>query len=203
MKIYVACLASYNNGVLHGRWIDAESDVDCMRDQVNAMLRESKFPNVTVTCPECEGAGKPYGFGDGICEECKGKGRVPSAEEFAIHDYDGLPSSFGEFTGLDTIAEYVELAEEFDHIRDVDMAAIVSDFGSVETTREQLNDNFVSIYDSFRDYADESAEDMISSHDIPDDHFLVRYFDYDAYAHDLQMDMHCIDAPSGVAVFHA
>jgi hypothetical protein len=22
-KIYVACLASYNNGILHGKWIDA------------------------------------------------------------------------------------------------------------------------------------------------------------------------------------
>lgn len=27
MRFYAACLASYNNGVLHGRWIDASSDV--------------------------------------------------------------------------------------------------------------------------------------------------------------------------------
>lgn len=25
-RIYVACLASYNNGVLHGKWIDATAD---------------------------------------------------------------------------------------------------------------------------------------------------------------------------------
>ena len=27
-KIYVACLASYNAGILHGRWIDADQDAD-------------------------------------------------------------------------------------------------------------------------------------------------------------------------------
>lgn len=27
-KIYVACLAAYNNGYLHGEWIDATQDVD-------------------------------------------------------------------------------------------------------------------------------------------------------------------------------
>ena len=28
-RIYVACLAAYNNGRLHGRWIDATTRITC------------------------------------------------------------------------------------------------------------------------------------------------------------------------------
>jgi len=40
-RIYVACLAAYNNGWLHGSWIDVEVDADVVRDQVRAMLAAS------------------------------------------------------------------------------------------------------------------------------------------------------------------
>ncbi len=40
-QIYVACLASYNNGILHGEWIDAsQSENDIMAD-IQAMLENS------------------------------------------------------------------------------------------------------------------------------------------------------------------
>ena len=42
-RIYAACLASYNAGILHGRWIDA-TDVDCIREEIAAMLSESSEP---------------------------------------------------------------------------------------------------------------------------------------------------------------
>jgi antirestriction protein len=42
-KIYVACLASYNSGILHGRWIDV-TDPDDIRDKVAAMLTASPEP---------------------------------------------------------------------------------------------------------------------------------------------------------------
>ncbi len=40
-RIYVACLAAYNNGYLHGAWLDAAQGVSEMQDQVNAMLAAS------------------------------------------------------------------------------------------------------------------------------------------------------------------
>lgn len=170
MKIYAACLASYNNGILHGAWIDASSDADEMQEAVNAMLASSK---------------------------------IPDAEEFAIHDYDGLPSSFGEYPGLETIAEFVELCEEFDHIDSDDMAKIIADFSDLAEARSALNDDFCGIYDCFRDYADEAADEMLACHDAKADSILVRYFDYDAFARDLNMDMRTIDLNSGIAVFHS
>jgi antirestriction protein len=43
--IYVACLASYNNGILHGRWIDAFQDADGIRAEVRMMLAASPVPD--------------------------------------------------------------------------------------------------------------------------------------------------------------
>lgn len=44
MRIYVACLAAYNNGKLHGAWIDA-SDADDMQEATNTMLAASPEPD--------------------------------------------------------------------------------------------------------------------------------------------------------------
>ena len=40
-RIYVACLAAYNNGFLHGAWIEADQDADQIRDEIAAMLSRS------------------------------------------------------------------------------------------------------------------------------------------------------------------
>lgn len=40
-RIYVACLAAYNNGYLHGAWIDADQDADQIRDEIATMLARS------------------------------------------------------------------------------------------------------------------------------------------------------------------
>jgi antirestriction protein len=44
-RIYVACLAAYNNGHLHGRWIDAAQDAKDIQSEISEMLRESPIPN--------------------------------------------------------------------------------------------------------------------------------------------------------------
>jgi antirestriction protein len=41
IKIYVACLASYNNGILHGAWIDAHQEAWSIYDGIRAMLETS------------------------------------------------------------------------------------------------------------------------------------------------------------------
>lgn len=43
-RIYVACLAAYNNGYLHGKWMSASNDVDVMYDEVNKILASSPIP---------------------------------------------------------------------------------------------------------------------------------------------------------------
>lgn len=44
-RIYVACLAAYNNGKLHGEWIDCDQDADDIQDEINEMLANSPEPD--------------------------------------------------------------------------------------------------------------------------------------------------------------
>ncbi len=43
-KIYVACLASYNAGVLYGEWFDVDIDADDLAEQITVMLADSSSP---------------------------------------------------------------------------------------------------------------------------------------------------------------
>jgi len=92
-RIYVACLSSYNEGRLHGKWIDCSSDVDEMHRDIQAMLADS-----------------PSSF----------------AEEWDIHDVDGISSHFVLDNGLDGIAEVMQASA--DH--DADAIAAYIDFFS-------------------------------------------------------------------------
>jgi antirestriction protein len=45
-RIYVACLSAYNNGKLHGAWIDcSNTTVDTIQEQIDAMLAASPEPD--------------------------------------------------------------------------------------------------------------------------------------------------------------
>ena len=64
IRIYVACLAAYNNGRLHGRWIDATLGEDHIWTQTRAMLAASPIPDAE------EWAIHDYeGFGSGTISE--------------------------------------------------------------------------------------------------------------------------------------
>ena len=43
-RIYVACLAAYNEGQLHGEWIDATGDIDEIQTAISEMLKKSPIP---------------------------------------------------------------------------------------------------------------------------------------------------------------
>ena len=196
MQIYIACLASYNNGTPHGKWIDATSDVDEMQEDVNALLRSSKQPNVMVECPACGGVCRL-----GACLTCKSSGEVPSAEEFATHDFDGI-SNLGEYCGLRAVADYVEFVEAHDYFEADEIKAVLDDCcGDLDLAKERLEDGYCGTFARFRDFADGYAEDCIFP-DV-DNEMAQRYFDYESFARDLEMDMHTIDTPVGVMVFHA
>ena len=40
-KIYIACLASYNNGLLYGKWIDANQDTSVLEEEISEVLAGS------------------------------------------------------------------------------------------------------------------------------------------------------------------
>lgn len=210
MKLYVACLASYNNGRLHGAWIDASAEADDMRADIATMLRASPFPNVMVECPDCEGDGTETHHNSetgetrvDTCQTCKGAGEVPSAEEYAVHDYDDFPN-MGEYPDLDAVAAMAELIEtaQADHGISYDDFKPISDnwHGNIDDISNAL-DNFAGIFDTLRDYADEVADEALAADGIKEGSFAQRHFDYESHARDIEIEYTVIDCPSGVAVF--
>jgi len=167
MRFYAACLAAYNNGRLHGHWIDASSDIEEMQKAIAKMLKESP---------------------------------IPGAEEWAIHDYEDM-ADLGEYPSLRRIAALAEFDEDHPEIPTGDLWRIVDHFcGDIEQAEDALDDRFVGIYESFRAYAEEHADEIILSN-IKDE-TVKRYFDYDAFARDLRMDHEVIETSEGVAIFH-
>ena len=164
MNIYVASLSDYNNGNLHGVWVDLSSDVDEMTAPIEAMLKDSK-------CPD--------------------------AEEYAIHDYDA-PFKIGEYTSLKKIAKIVEFIEDNeDNYNSQKIIAAVLDYTGIDDLEyaETLLENSHGVYDSFKEYAEQYADDCL---EIPEN--IQSYFDYDAFARDLAFDFVVIDVPGGVFI---
>ncbi|MBU2862518.1 antirestriction protein ArdA [Reinekea forsetii] len=100
IRIYVACLAAYNNGKLHGVWIDACLDVDDIQEQVNEMLASSPEEDAE------EWAIHDYeGYGSYNVSEYEG---FESAHEIAcfISEYGELAAELlGHFSDLADFAE--------------------------------------------------------------------------------------------------
>lgn len=188
-RIYVACLASYNAGVLYGEWLDFTS-LDEVRDAIAAMLRGSPHPNVQVTCPKCEGENDGAG-----CTNCAG-GKVPSAEEWAVHDHEGWEGLCdSEYPDLEKLAEQAEALEEHGPA----YGAYASNVGTDYATPDGFEEAYMGRWDSERAYAENFAEEVGA---IADDHPMACYIDWDHYAHSLfQGDYYSVDAGPGVYVF--
>lgn len=78
-KIYVACLAAYNNGRLHGAWIDADQDAWAIYDEVKKMLASSPVADAE------EWAIHDYEGFEGIrIEEYDGFDRVAEIAAFVV-----------------------------------------------------------------------------------------------------------------------
>ena len=205
-RIYVAVLADYNSGHLTGRWIDCD-DLDEMQEQVAALLRSSKFPNVTVVCPDCEGfgvsqvqAGPEVQHED--CTTCQGRGKVPSAEEYAIHDHEGFGRLIGEYTPLATVAEW---AEVLDDANDEDALIAFASYESRDgwqpaAVAAHFKEAYLGTFDTLTEWADDYAEETGLLAEVPES--LRGYFDMERWAEHQEQDwIFTIDAEPGVYVF--
>lgn len=143
-QIYVACLAAYNNGYLHGKWIDV-TDEETIMGEINEMLKAS---------PE------------------------PDAEEWDIHDYEGL-GTYGDELGLEQCIERAEFIKEHG---DLGEALIGECSGDMEYAAN-LMDNYQGEFDSEIDFAYHIVEECYTLEGP-----LSYYFDYEAFARDLFLD---------------
>ncbi len=76
-RIYIACLAAYNSGILHGEWIDVNQDIDQIWNEVRSVLASSPIPDAE------EWAIHDFeGFGSIRLSEYEGIERVHELAEF-------------------------------------------------------------------------------------------------------------------------
>lgn len=130
-RIYVACLSAYNNGYLHGAWIDACQDAEQIREEITEMLSRSPmsdaeewaihdyegFGNFRLSeshdlerVSECAQAIEEHGFiiAD-LCDHLGGS--IEDAKEYMSDNYQG------EFDDLEAYADH--LLEETGEINEI------------------------------------------------------------------------------------
>ena len=205
-RIYVACLASYNSGKIHGTWIDDCTDEDVMAEEIATMLRESPCPNVLVDCPDCSGKLSRFPSLDTVgfhpetdmttCATCKGTGKVPSAEEWAIHDHEGFDGiKLGEHASLADVAKHAAMIEEHDGAWSAYVGNVV---GEHYATEDDFSDTYQGQHDSAEAFAEQMHDDCGT-----DLGTLASYIDWERVARDLGFDGYAFvpDGSGGVYVF--
>jgi len=102
-RIYVACLAAYNSGILHGAWIDAAQGLDGIHEDVQAMLKASPIEDAE------EWAIHDYeGFGSYRVSEYEGFQSVAEIAEF-IEEHGELGAEvLAHFSDLDDARKSIE-----------------------------------------------------------------------------------------------
>jgi antirestriction protein len=135
--IYVACLAAYNNGKLHGDWIDLEGDIDeeGIQEGIDWMLSHSPEPGAEeyavhtssglpdyLSSTEWPALGELVAWADGLSNysdedtreayqlECENQGQTLDEDSFR-ETYCGCYSSGEDYAQ--------ELAEEITETRDL------------------------------------------------------------------------------------
>jgi antirestriction protein len=103
IQIYFACLAAYNNGYLHGSWIDATRGANHVREEIDRMLSASPIPGAE------EYAIHDYeGFEGARIEEYSGIDEVCTLAEF-IGEHGALGGKLLEHFGdLESAREAIE-----------------------------------------------------------------------------------------------
>lgn len=169
-RIYVACLASYNAGTLHGEWIDA-TDADTIREAIQAVLKRSPCPGAE------EWAIHDYkGFGQLRLSECLNR---------------NLKSSPYNLEDIDRVAELGALIDEHGEA----FAAYANHVGVDYATEEGFEEAYCGEWDSEEAYA-ENLFDELYLHEVPE--YVQHYIDYEAFSRDLFInDYYSVDCPEG------
>lgn len=136
--VYVACLAAYNDGYLHGIWIDLTEGFEQAKEKINLMIKSSKADYA-----------EEYAIHDssGFCG-------------YRVEEYSNIEE-------LCTVAELIDQYEREDEGKGELISHLISDFG-IDGAIEQLENNFIGKYDSVLDYAYEYVEDTGMFRDCSD-----------------------------------
>jgi antirestriction protein len=161
MRIYVANLASYVAGRLHGDWFDLMTYVETSVDVEEALttLREEIHEHVIA----------PHG-----------------GEEIAIHDYEGFGDlTIGEYSNLETLVKIAWAANDSDYEPVAALLAWISNQGLdyADESIESFRDHYHGEWESGAKYAEDFAYESNGWHDTSDAPDFLSYIDWGRYWH--------------------
>lgn len=151
IRIYVADLAAYNSGYLHGVWIDATQDIEDIQTEINTMLAASPVEDAE------EYAIHDYeGFGGYYLGEYAG---IDTAHEIAcfIEEHEEIAA--------DLLAHF---SGDLDDARKAIEENYCGQYSSLADYAEELTEQGTTIPDNLKYYIDyeRMARDMEMSGDI-------------------------------------
>lgn len=139
-RIYVACLAAYNNGYLHGAWIDAAQEPWAIYDAVRDMLAASPVQDAE------EWAIHDYeGFGGVRIEEYTGFERVSEIASFLAEHGEIGAAVLDYYSG--------DLADAREALEDRHLGA----YASLADYMQEVTEDTTAIPQSLRYYVDYQA----------------------------------------------
>lgn len=159
-QVWIGCLAAYNGGSLHGKWVDA-TDADGIREAGAEVLKTS--PALKL------GAGIP--------------------EELFIADYNGFPSdvtsALGEYPSYDTVASIATALEEHGAPFAAWLNIDYRDLSEVDEWVSQFEQSYQGEWDDEKAYAYNYLDDCGwgGIYSVPDE--IVNYLDMDMIVRDL------------------
>ncbi|WP_052711010.1 antirestriction protein ArdA [Pseudofrankia sp. DC12] len=171
-RVWIASLADYTSGVLHGRWVAADRNAEDLQAAVARVL---------ATSPA--------------------RRRGEEAEEWAVHDYDGFEEDvtrvLGEWPSLDDLSKVAKGIAE----HGLAYGAWVAYVGRADDELvDRFDEHYRGEWGSLTDYAEDSLQNIDFYRfldDLPDD---IRHYvtvDVEQYAEDIACDLHIADTPEG------
>ena len=157
--LYCGTYKKYNNGSLYGMWIDLEQFTDA----------------------------------EDFFEVCRQLHDDEDDPEFMFQDFQGFPEElYHESMNADDvqkILDYLQLDEDEREMLDAYCECFGGDATDFEELLDKARERNCGQWDSFKDFANTIADEQISCLSMgKSTEFFERYFDYDAFARDLECD---------------
>jgi antirestriction protein len=169
--VYVACLAAYNSGTLHGYWVDLEqaSTVEDIRECIAYTL---------ATSPAL------------------------GAEEYAVHDHQGLPACLqSEWPDWQQVEAFMEARDALHESEQV-AYLLACNINHRVLDEQEFSESFCGFWERPEDFAQEQAE-QAADPEVDWNQWPINCIDWQSAWRDLSCDGYHAEfvADEGYAVF--
>ena len=178
IKLYLANLGKYNEGILKGEWVELP---------LSETELEEVMVNIGVAHYDKEGNFVPYVI------ETDEKGYEYVYEEYAIHDYEtDLNISISEYSSLNDLNTVAEIVEDFelDQVNALLDGGVIDMKDLIEGDLEEIMQNytFVELEPNMNEEQEVGyacVDEIYGGPEYLSKEILERYFDYEAFGRDI------------------